>query len=174
MKKYLLLIVLVLIIAVVAIAYKVKRNYATQIETNSTYAIQNVKTGKNLRPYKAGVKDDNKIVLFNHAKWKCMTWQFLQVEGETYQLKNLYTSKTFQPSSKPESGVALWQQQVKTDNLQYWEFLKQPDNAYLIRLKGTDLYVTISSDKTNSPIILMPLQNSIGQQWKLVEQNPRF
>jgi hypothetical protein len=26
------------------------------------------KRGKNLRPYKAGVDDDNKIVLYNHAK----------------------------------------------------------------------------------------------------------
>ncbi len=174
MKKYLLLTVLILIIAVVATAIKGKNNYATQIEVNHNYAIQNVKTGKNLRPYNAGVEDGNKIVLYNHAEWKCMTWQFIQVEGETYQLKNLYTSKTLQPSSMPESGVALWQQPLGSDILQYWEFIEQPDNKYLIRLKDTDLYITISSDKTNSSIILMPKQNSSNQQWKLVEQNPRF
>jgi hypothetical protein len=78
-----------------------------------------------------------------------MTWQFINVEGETYQLKNLYTSKTLQPSSKPELGVILCQQPLKKDSLQYWEFIKQPDETYLIRLKDTNLYVTISSDKTN-------------------------
>lgn len=105
---------------------------------------------------------------------KCMTWQFIQGEEDTYQLKNLYTSKTFQPSSKPEAGVTLWQQPLKEDSPQNWEFIKQTDNTYLIRLKATDLYVTISSDETNSSIILMPKQNSSGQQWKMVEQNPWF
>ncbi len=184
MKKYLFFsIALVFICAVGAIANNISVDAVQQgmenIDTiaqkiDGTYAIQNVQTGKNLRPYNAGVADGNKIVLYNHAEWKCMTWQFIQVDRETYQLKNLYTSKTFQPSSKLEPGVALWQQPLKEDNLQYWEFIKQLDKTYLIRLDGTDLYVTISSDKTNSPIILMPRQNSIGQQWKLVKQNPRF
>ncbi|WP_433775359.1 RICIN domain-containing protein [Bacillus wiedmannii] len=141
-------------------------------ETNNTYAIQNVKTGKNLRAYKAGVEDGNTIILYKHAKWKCMTWQFIQVDSESYQLKNMYTSKTFQPSSMPEPGVTLWQQALKEDNLQYWEFIKQPDETYLVRLKGTSMYVTISSDKSNSSIILMPLQNSNSQQWKFIKQNP--
>lgn len=174
MKKYLLLIILVLTIAVVAIIHEIKSTCYIKPETKSTYAIQNVQTGKNLRPFNAGVDDGTQIVLYKHAKWKCMTWQFIQVEGETYQLKNLYTSKTFQPSSKPESGVTLCQQPLKNDSLQYWDFIKQPDGTYLIRLKDTNLYVTISSDKTNSPIILMPKQNSTTQQWKLVKQNPCF
>lgn len=103
-----------------------------------------------------------------------MTWQFMQVEGEIYQLRNLYTSKTFQPSARPESGIALQQQPLKKVSLQYWEFIKQPEETYLIRLKGTDLYITVSSDKTNSPIVLMSRQNSNSQVWKLVEQDPWF
>lgn len=174
MKKYLLPIALVLTIAVVAKSQEIKSTCAIQKGIKSTYAVQNVKTGKNLRPYNAGIDDGNKIVLYNHHEWKCMTWQFIQVEGETYQLKNLYTSKTLQPSSKPESGVTLWQQPLKNNSLQYWEFIKQPDETYLIRLKNTNFYVTISSDKANSPIILMPKQNSSSQQWKLVKQNPWF
>lgn len=103
-----------------------------------------------------------------------MTWQFIEEEGESYQLKNLFTLKTFQPSTKPEVGFTLGQQPLKEDGSQYWEFIKQPDNSYLIKSKDTDLYVTISSDKTNSSITLMPKQNLTGQQWKLVEQNPWF
>lgn len=141
---------------------------------NGTYAIQNVQTGKNLRPYKAGTANGNQIVLYNHHKWKCMTWQFTQVEGNAFQLRNLYTSKTFQPHADPKPGVELKQQPLEEGSLQYWEFIKQPDETFLIRLKDTDLYITISSNETNSPIILKPKQNSNEQRWTLVEQSPWF
>ena len=144
----------------------------TNQDKNNTYAIQNVRTGTNLRPYKAGIENGNRIILYKHVKWKCMTWQFIQVDQESYQLKNEYTSITFQPSSKPESGVTLTQQALKTDNLQYWEFIKQSDETYMIRLKGTSLYITISANKSNSSIILMPVQNSSSQKWRLIKQNP--
>ncbi len=55
----------------------------------------------------------------------------------TYSMK-LWNDKTFQPSSTPKPGVALFQQPIKANSLQYWEFLKQPDEIYLIRLKGTE------------------------------------
>lgn len=138
------------------------------------YAIQNVQTGKNLRPYEARKANGNKIVLYDHHGWKCMTWEFSHLQGDTYQLKNRYTDKTFQAASSPASGIALWQQPIKDDNAQDWEFIKQAKNTYRIRQKGTDLYITISSTDTNSPTILLPKQNSTGQLWKLVEQDPWF
>lgn len=138
------------------------------------YAVQNLQTVKNLRPFEAGKGDGNKIVLYDHHWWKCMTWEFSQLQGDTYQLKNRYTEKSFQASSKLESGVNLWQQPVKSDSSQDWEFIKQAENTYRIKHKGTDLCVTISSDETNSTIILAPKQNSNGQLWKLVEQDPWF
>jgi len=148
--------------------YQIKRNRV------NTYAIQNVNTGKGIRVHNAGIDDERKIILYTHQNWECMTWQFIQLEGDVYLLKNLYTKKTFQPSSSPEAGVSLWQQPLGGNRLQYWEFLKQPDETYFIRLKDTDLYITISSDKNHSDIILMPLQNSPDQQWKLIEQRPIF
>ena len=139
----------------------------------STYAIQNVETGKNLRPYDAGSQDGNKIVLYSHVEWKCMTWEFINNQGNTYQLKNLFTSKTFQPVSKAVAGVALEQQPLKNDPSQYWEFIKQGDNSYLIKLQGTDLFITISSEKTNSAIILKPKSDKPSTQlWRLIEQHP--
>ena len=130
---------------------------------NGTYAIQNVKTGKNLRPYEAGRQDGNQIVLYDHVEWKCMTWDFMNAEGNTYQLKNLLTSKTFEPSGPPKAGCSLEQQKLVLDNLaQEWDFIGAGKESYNIRLKGTELYITVgdASGKTNSAIILQPKQNS--------------
>lgn len=76
--------------------------------------------------------------------------------------------------SKPQTGVALWQQPLADDNSQYWKFIGQPDETYLIRLNDTELYITLSPEETDSSIILIPKQNSSDQQWKLVKQYPRF
>lgn len=86
----------------------------------------------------------------------------------------MLTRKTFQPSSKLELGISICQQKLKEDSIQYWEFIEQSDKSYLVKLKDTDLYLTISSEETNSQVILMPNQNSSDQKWKLVEQYPIF
>ncbi len=44
----------------------------------------------------------------------------------------------------------------------------------MIRLKDTDLYIAISSDKDNSPIILSGLEDSDRQTWTLIEQYPPY
>ena len=136
------------------------------------YAIQNIQTGKNLRPYDANSADGTKIVLYNHVEWKCMTWEFTSLKESTYQLKNLFTGKTFQPSGKTVDGVNLVQQPLKKDSLQYWVFEKYANNAYHIKLKGTQLYITLSSEKTNSEIVLKPKDDKLLQSWKLVAQDP--
>jgi hypothetical protein len=138
-----------------------------------TYAIQNTATGKNLRPYEAGNQNGNRIVLYNHVEWKCMTWEFRQVKDNTYQLKNLFTGKTFQAKDKPaKQGSTLEQQPLAATDAQQWEFIKKAANTYLIRLKGTELYITASSGQTNSDIVLQPEKKEAMQQWRLVAQNP--
>ena len=144
---------------------KKKRNY------ENTFAIQNIKTGKDIRVYNAGNNNETKIILYSHYNWECITWQLIQLEENTYLLKNLYTQKTFEPSAVPQSGVGLWQQTLGGSRLQYWEFIKQIDETYLIRLKDTELYLTVTSDENNSDIVLMTKQNSDSQLWKLVRQN---
>ncbi|MDD4990774.1 MAG: RICIN domain-containing protein [Paludibacter sp.] len=138
-----------------------------------TYAIQNTVTNKNLRPYDAGNQNGNRIVLYNHVEWKCMTWDFVHINDNTYQLKNLFTSKTFQPKDTPaKQGSTLEQQPLSGSATQQWEFIKGANNNYLIRLKGTELYITASSSQTNSDIVLQPVQKNALQQWRLVAQNP--
>lgn len=143
-----------------------KQNYA------NTYAIQNVRTDKCLRPYNAGNDDGTKIISYSHNNWECLTWQMIELDKDAYLLKNLYTQKTFEPSETPESGMGLWQQTLGGSRLQYWEFVKRTDETYLIRLKDTELYLTTTSDENNSDIILMPRQDSDNQQWRLIRQTP--
>lgn len=152
-------------------AQRFYHNYQRKRSTVNTFAVQNVKTGMNIRPYNAGIDDWVKMIQYKHADWECMTWQFIQVEDGSYLLKNLYTHKTFQPAAA-EAGVALWQQPLEANRYQYWELIKNSDETCLIRLKGTELYVTVLSAESNSSVILMPLQNSLEQQWRLIEQHP--
>jgi hypothetical protein len=104
-----------------------------------------------------------------------MTWDFVAVAGNIYQLKNLYTSKTFQPAGKKtDENNGLEQCSFGTEPLQQWEFIPEGKN-YSIRLKSTDLYVTVdSSGKTNSGITLQKKQNSELQLFRLIQQNPEF
>lgn len=170
------LIILLVFIALSAIVFgprvykdiQKKRNYA------NTFAIQNVKTGKCIRVYNAGIDDGTKIILYSHHNWECITWQFIQLDDKTFLLKNLYTQKTFEPSSNPQSETSLWQQTLGGSSFQYWEFIEQPDKTYLIRLKDTELYVSITSNENNSPIVLLPKQEIDSQLWRLVRQNPIF
>ena len=143
-----------------------KLNYA------NTYAIQNVSTGKDIRVKNVGVKDESKIILYTHNEWECLTWEFIQLEDNTYLLKNLCTQKTFEPSSSLKQGVGLWQQTLGGSRFQYWEFIKQSDETYLIQLKGTELYLTTTSDENDSAIILSAKSNSKNQLWRLIRQNP--
>lgn len=165
--KYLM--VLILLIVIISILSFTSRQYK-----GMRYAIQNIQTGKNLRPFQAGKQDGNRLVLYNHHNWKCMTWDFKKIADITYQLQNRYTEKTFQVENYGEPNAKLCQKPLTSNVAQQWEFIKQANENYLIRLKDTDLYISISSDSTNSDIILLPLQNTTAQLWKLVKQDPLF
>ena len=155
-----------------AVSTRVRKDINKKLEFENTYAIQNVSSGTCLRPFDAGYKNGNKIIGYGHQDWECVTWEMILLGDNTYLLKNLFTEKTFQPQSEPKAGVALWQQSLGGTPLQYWEFLKQKDGTHLIRLKNTELYVTISSKEENASVILMPLNGTDEQKWKLINQNP--
>jgi len=145
-------------------------------EIKGTFAIKNEVTGMLLRPLDANNKNQTPIVAYNPTNWKCMTWDFNQVEGNTYNLRNLLTKKTFQPSGAATvEGVSLEQQPIDESNkLQQWEFLPAGKNAFMIRLKGTGLYVTPleESGATNSKIILSAKRSDKLQTWTIYEQHP--
>ncbi len=145
-------------------------------EIKGTFAIKNVQTGMLLRPLDANNKNETPIVAYSPTNWKCMTWDFTQVEGNTYYLRNLLTKKTFQPSNGQLSeGMSLEQQPVdEHSKLQQWEFIPAGKNSFTIRLKGTGYYLTPSeeSGSTNSKIILSSKRPDKLQYWTIYEQHP--
>ncbi len=173
MRQVLIILPIVLAVLIaIPISFRLTKGVKKRIAYQNSYAIQNIKTGKNIRVMNADYHDDVKTILYPHHNWECITWEFIQIEDSTFLLKNLYTQKTFEPMSNPKQGISLWQKPLGGSKYQYWDFLKQVDNSYLIRLKGTELYITISSDEDNSEIILMPNETSDKQKWKLIRQTP--
>jgi len=143
-----------------------------------TYAIRNVETGMLLRIKDADKKDGTPLVAYSPVNWKCMTWDFKHIQGQTYQLKNLFTSKTFQSKSSDASdGISLEQRPIRENEpSQQYEFIPIEKDSYLIKLKDKDLYLTPFDSKgtTNSVIILAKRINSKLQQWTIYEQHPEI
>ena len=165
MKKLIILLSFCLLITITASAQIIKGNYA----------IKNVQTGMLLRIKDANTKTGTPIVAYNPENWKCMTWDFKHVEGNTYQLRNLLSSKTFMPAGKTNEGVTLEEQPIDTANYsQQYQFEPIGKNIYLIKLKGTDLYITPSDGKgsVNSQIILSTRSGDKLQQWVIYQQSP--
>ena len=139
-----------------------------------TFAIKNVRTGMLLRPLEASNKNATPIVSYQPTNWKCMTWDFKPVSGQTYYLRNLLTGKTLQPvAANPEEGTPLEQQPMQDGAVQQWEFVPAENNSFLIRLKGTVLYITPTEDGSlNSRIILAKKKTGNLQLWTIYEQHP--
>ncbi len=147
-------------------------------DIKGTLAIRNVETGLLLRIKDANSKDGTPLVAYPARNWKCMTWEFQHVMGETYRLRNLFTNKTFAPTDgQQREGTRLEQESLdKNDRSQDWEFIQVEEDTYQIRLKGTDLYLTPSDAKggVNTPIILSPENNSNIQKWTIYHQDPQM
>jgi Ricin-type beta-trefoil lectin domain-like len=140
-----------------------------------TYAIKNVQTGMVLRIKDANSKDGTPIVAYSPVNWKCVTWDFKHVDGQTYQLKNLFSGKTLQPvKTNVEDGDALQEQPMDDGTIQQYEFIPVEKNVYLIKLAGADLYITPSDKEgtVNSQIILSKKNGTALQYWTIYEQHP--
>lgn len=140
-----------------------------------TYAIKNVQTGMVLRIKDANSKDGTAIVAYPPVNWKCVTWDFQHVDGQTYRLKNLFSGKTFQPVNTNVVNHDALNEQPLTDGAnQQYEFIPIEKDIYYIKLQGTDFYITPSDEKgaTNSKIILAKKDGSKLQQWTIYEQHP--
>ena len=142
-----------------------------------TYAIKNVQTGMLLRIKDANKTNGTPLVSYSPVNWKCMTWDFKHTAGNTYQLRNLYSGKTFQARQAPAEAVVMEEQPLLADDAgQQYEFIPAGKNIYLIRLKGTEFYISPADSKgtINSAIVLARRNDTPLQQWTLYEQHPDF
>ncbi|GAC1604915.1 MAG: hypothetical protein NVS3B8_15710 [Chitinophagaceae bacterium] len=140
-----------------------------------TYAIKNVQTGMLLRIKDANKANGTPLVSYNPVNWKCMTWDIKHTEGDTYQLRNLFSGKTFQPKQPAAEGVSMEEQPLLVNEAsQQYEFIPAGKNIYFIRFKGTKLYITPSDAKgtNNGAIVLAAKNGSRLQQWTIYEQHP--
>lgn len=144
-------------------------------DIKGNYAIKNVQTGMLLRVKDAGSKNGTPLVAYYPENWKCMTWNFRSTGENTYQLQNLLTNKTFQPSAAASTDVPFEEQPLiaGAPNQQY-EFIPVKKDTYLIKLKGTDWYITPADPKgsVNSAIVLAKKRNSADQYWNIYQQAP--
>jgi hypothetical protein len=150
--------------------------HAQSIKGN--YAIKNVKTGKLLRPEDANKSDLTNIVLYSPTNWKCLTWEFIALSNETYQLRNLFTSKTFSGARDPDTAEIQLKQVVlqRNEDNQSWVFEKAGGETYRIRVKNSHLYITPadSTGRTNTPVVLAEEIESDLQLWIIYEQDPVY
>ncbi|GGB24551.1 RICIN domain-containing protein [Mucilaginibacter rubeus] len=144
-------------------------------QIKGSYAIKNEKTGMLLRVKDAHSENGTPLVAYYPENWKCMTWNFKHVAGNTYELQNLLTNKTFQPKGDADVNVALEEQPLNTNSaIQQYEFEAIGHDTFMIKLKGTDLYITPSDKKgvVNSQIVLAKKTNTKDQYWNIYEQSP--
>ena len=141
-----------------------------------TFAIKNVETGMLLRIKDANGANGTPLVAYDPVNWKCVTWDFKHVDGQTYQLRNLFTNKTFQSKKGVVAAGVLLEQQplVMTKASQQYDFIAVEKNVYLIKATGTELYVT-SVDKNgaaNTGIMLAAKNGTKLQHWTIYLQKP--
>jgi hypothetical protein len=148
---------------------------ASAQDIKGNYAIKNVQTGMLLRIKDANSKTGTPIIAYYPENWKCMTWDFKKTDANTYQLRNLFSNKTLQPTTLANANVPFDEQPlVPGDAKQQYEFIPVKKDTYLIKLKGTDLYVTPADPKgeVNTAIVLAAKKGTPDQQWFIYEQAP--
>lgn len=145
---------------------------------SGTFAIRNAETGVVLRIKDADTRNGTPVVAYSPVNWKCVTWDFRKIEGNIYQLANLYSGKSLQPKQfVPAEGTVLEEQPlVSGKGDQQFEFIPAGNDSYLIRAKGTVLYLAPSDNKgtVNAPIVLTGKSDSKLLRWTLKEQHPEM
>jgi hypothetical protein len=144
----------------------------------TTYQIRNLKHRELLRPKDANGATGTPIVLYPAQAWKCMTWR-LQPAGESvFQLKNLFTSKTFCASSDTNAQQqSVTQVPLPKDGSEppTWQFARLADGSYKITdgKSGKALTAVKGTDDYSIKIVIAPWENLDQQKWELEKIDPK-
>jgi hypothetical protein len=138
-----------------------------------SYQIRNVKYSDLLRPEDANSANGTRIVLYPAQPWKCMTWKLLPAGADTFQLRNHFTSKTFDGSSTNEVSPVVQVPFVKDAAARpAWRFTKLPDGTYQIADTKTGRVLTAEKERGSAKIALEPWHEQPAQKWELIEIDP--
>jgi hypothetical protein len=144
----------------------------------TTYQIRNLKHQELLRPKDANNATGTPIVLYSAQPWKCMTWRLQPAGGSAFQLKNLFTSKTFCASTNTnaqQQSVAQVPFPKDGGESPTWQFTRLDDGSYKITdaKSGKALTAVKGSDDYSVKIVISPWQNLHEQKWQLEKIDPK-
>ncbi len=163
-------------ISLVLLTFLLFSTFAFAQVIEGTFAIKNVETGMLLRIKDANGANGTPLVAYSPVNWKCVTWDFKHVDGQTYQLRNLFTNKTFQPQKGVAAEGVLLEQQpmVMSQASQQYDFIAVEKNVYLVKATGSDLYLTPVDKEgaTDTGIMLAAKNGTKLQQWTIYLQKP--
>ena len=144
--------------------------------TNSppkSYQIRNLKYSDLLRPEDANSANGTRIVLYPAQPWKCMTWKLFPAGADTFQVRNHFTSKTFNCTSTNDVSPVVQVPFTKDAALRpTWRFIKLPDGTCEIADPKTGHVLTAEQDGGSAKITLAPWHELPEQKWELIEINP--
>lgn len=92
------------------------------------YSIENVSSGKALRPRGALVDNNVEISQYDYQGWSSQQWEFLDAGDGYYQIRNKYTDKVMRPLNAAfGDDVSIIQYTLGTTwNSQKWELVNLP------------------------------------------------
>ncbi len=147
---------------------------SNQAPEATTYQIRNVKHQDLLRPRDANNANGTPIVLYSAQPWKCMTWRLQPAGDATFQLKNLFTAKTFCAAT---NTTAVQQVPLAKERgvSPAWRFIKLADGTYEITdsKSGQALTAVKEQGGYEVKIEVAPWQNSDEQKWQLEKMDPQ-
>jgi hypothetical protein len=167
MKRCLKITVLALTVCIAVVA---RSHGADPPKLSGSYMLQNKATGLMLRPEGAYSSDGTTMVLFQKRNWACLTYTFTANESGGYTLKNHYTHKTFQPTKKGASQIAIGDVKVP-----FWLIEPVGDDGYYIKDPETGRVLSAPSAeaKQNAAVVLEKAADKTTQIWQLVRRSQK-
>ena len=102
-----------------------------------------------------------------------MTWKLFPTGTDTFQVRNHFTSKTFDCSSTNAASPVVQVPFGKEASARpTWRFIKLTGGNYEIADVKTGRVLTAEKERVSTKIALEPWQEQPEQKWELIEIDP--